>query len=475
MKLVPDRIYFIKLEGMKVKVLSQKIKKSKYSVRGIGISISLMMLIRPVTFNRYVVRTGDRGMSSKQKAVSSTEGPLDKLSEILENPKTESDSVGRNGQADSYRRAFSNLLFQSHFTQCYVDCVSKDIAFVYPLENENVRNNAPCRKVESVPKKSIKLLDTGMCKNENFILSVIFMLQKIFEYLEDYSDSEKALRKLEFIQSLGSYRLRWLDSNKITLSKKLLCWVLYHLHLAYHPKITLGSISVQPSKFPTDFIFYKDKINQLYGNIRITGGVEEFRVSGVNLIYDESFKSESETRVKNFLPKIDAEESFWYHGTRMESEENIRSNGIRLSCGNACDFSKKGNGFYLALNSDFAIEFAKGKLAGKHSGVKNMFAVLVFKVGNDFRETYDGIDLTDEHELWLNATNYYRNYLENSKLKEPKAFRRVMYIEGPTSSYDGAGRKLGNFHQLCIRHKGMSEFFLSKLCLILYFKKPRVE
>lgn len=431
-----------------------------------------MILIRPVAFNQYFFGTGDRAMSSKRKAASFTEGPLDKLSEILQNPKAEIDPAGRNGQADSYWRKFLNLLFQSHFSQCHVGFVSKDIACVYSSENENLRNNAPCRKVESVPKKSSKLLDTGMYKNKNFILSVTLMVQNIFEYLKEYSDIEKALGKLGSVQSLASYLLR-LDSNKITPHKKILCWVFYHLHLAYPLKYALVSISIQPSKLPTDFPFNKTKIDQPY-NINITGGVEEFGVSGVNFIYDKRFRSNSETHINNVLPEIDLEESFWYHGTLLESEENIRFNGVRLSCGNACDFSKKGNGFYLALNSDFAIEFAKGKLTGRCSREK-MFAVLVFRVGNDFRKMYNGIDLTYEKELWLDATKYYRNYLQNSRLKEPKALRRLMYIEGPTSSYDGAGRKLGNFHQLCIRHKKMSEYFFSKLCRILYFKKPQID
>lgn len=474
MKLVIDQIYFIELEGTKVKVHSHKIKKSKYSVRGKGISVSSVILIRPDAFNRYLVGTGDRAMNSKRKAVSSAESPWDKLSEILQNPKTEIESVDRNGQADSYRRKFLNLLFPSHFTQSYVDCVIKDIACVYPLENENMRNNEPRRKVEYVPKKSIQLRNTGMYTNKNFILSVTLMLQNIFEYLKDYIYNKKALGKLEFIQSLASYLLRWLDINKITFYKKLLCRVFYHLYLAYHLKIALASISIQPSKFPIDVPFNETKIDQLYGNIRITGGEEEFRVSGVNLIYDKSFRSNSETRVKNILPNVGSDESFWFHGTLMKSEESIRTNGVRLSCGDAGDFSKKGNGFYLALNSDFAIEFAEGKLASKCSRL-NMFAVLVFRVDNDFRKMFTGIDLTDEKELWLDATKYYRNYLQNSTLKEPKALRRLMYIEGPTSRYDGAGRKSGDFHQLCIRHKQMSEYFFSKLCCILYFKKPRVE
>ena len=452
-------------------VLSQRIKKSKYSVRRIGISVSSVTLIRTVTFNQDLVGTGDRAMSSKQKAVSSTEGSLDILSEILQNFRAEIYSPGRNRQAGSCRRKILNLLFQSYFTQCYVDCVSKDIACVYCLENEKMQNNASCRKVESVLKKSGELFHTAIFKNENFILSADLMLQITFEYMTDYSDKKKARGKLEFIQPLA-YLLRWLDSSKIMIYQKL-CWPFYHLDLAYYLKIGLASISIQPSKFPTDFPFNKTKIDQPYKNILVTGGVKEFRVSGVNLIYDKSFKSNSETRVKNVLPEIGAEESFWYHGTRMESEENICSNGVRLSCGNeGKDFSKKGKGFYLAFNSDFAIEFAEAKLSGKHSGVKDMFAVLVFQVANDFRKKYKGIDLTDENELYLHATNYYRNYIHNSKLREPKALRGLMYIEGPTSAYDGAGRKLSNFHQLCIRHKKLSDDFFSKLCCILYFKKP---
>ena len=446
-------------------------KNSKYSVRGTDISISSMILIRAVAFNQYL-GTVDRATNSKRKAASSTEGPLDILSELVQNSKTETDSTGMNSQADSCRRKFLNLLFQSHFTECYVNCVSKDIVCVYHLEKEKVQNSAPCRKVEYVPKKSSELLDTGMYKNKNFILSVNFMLQNTFEYLKDYSDNNKALGKLEFTQSLASCLLRWLDSNTITLFKELLCWVFYHIHLAYYLKIGLTHISIKPSKFPTDFPFNQNRIGQIYYNIPVTGGVKEFGVFGVNLIYDKSFRNNSETHVKNFLPKIDSDfESFWYHGTRKESEENIRNNGIRLSCGNKGDFSKKGSGFYVALNSDFAIEFAEGKLAGKHSGVKDMFAVLVFKVGNDFCETYNGIDLTDERKLWLDATNYYQNYLDNGSLREPKALRKLEYIEGPTSAYDGAGRKSSNFRQLCIRHKKMSEEFFKKLCCILYFKK----
>ena len=350
---------------------------------------------------------------------------------------------------------FRKLLFQFNFARGLLDCLNVyDIACINSFKHDQVK--ILCLLFQLKEEVAGYITRTDYITYESFIEQVNLILQGRYEKLRDYTNSQTVLQELGFMPSAALTLAEWTCRNEMS-HKNMLYWVFCFLESLYFDML-----------FLVEFPFNKGKINELYDNIPVNGGTGKFTVSGINMFVEGSANKFIES-IMNKLPEITTNERFWYHGTSLEYEKNIRSNGIELRHAKAGDFSKPGCGFYLMSDLIHAINYGSAK-----SMVRGIFTVLVFKVSNDFRLTFKGRDLTDALHLWREAIDFYRSYqIElRSRSKEPRELSQLHYIEGPSSKCGGT-EVIGGMHQLCIRNNGMAKHFFSKLCCILYIKKDK--
>ena len=297
------------------------------------------------------------------------------------------------------------------------------------------RNQIICNQL-GLNEEIINLLpDTEIRTHKSFIDWIKLIMKNRYEDLKDRSNIVAVLKELGFTKLAAAMLALWIGRNESISHKDLLYWVFYYLDFCYNDVIAKET---------------RVAVNETHP-----------------IIYDVFVKGNSEEFLKDMLPQINQDESFWYHGTILKHEQSIANNGIDLSHANAGDFSENGSGFYLTSSFRHAADFAEAKAMWDDD---KRFAVLVFQVENNFRESYAGIDLSGEEELWRNVIKYYNDYQTNGRLREPTKVRLLQYIEGPTSICDDRGRERGTFHQLCIRDAEMADLFYSKLCRILYFQ-----
>ena len=416
----------------------------------------------PIALNRYLARAvqglePDTESTSRRNVINCLEQSLNDVYEILEDVESTLLNVTPTWQVDHMILKLVELFHRSIFAYGLFDCLDDDD--IQCMKNFNHDQNKILCNQLGLKEEITNLLPDGEIKShKSFIDWVIHILKTRYDDVRDHNNSMAALQSLGFTPTAAAVLTNWIDSTASMSHKDLLYWVIYHIK-------SLSDVIIMQLGNETEFPFNKAKIIESY-SIQVTGSME-FSISGRNILYDQDFQNNQRVLLKKMLPKNNSDEEFcfWYHGTLLKHEENIRNNGIDLSCAGAGDFSKNGFGFYLAEDIQHAIDFAKAKVVGDR-----IFSVIVFKVGKNFRQRYKGIDLTDENQLWRDAIHYYNNYQKNGKLKEPKALRKMQYIEGPTSKYDGGGRRTSSFHQLCIKNDHMSDFFFSKLCCIFYFK-----
>ena len=424
-------------------------------------SISWTSFYKPIAFNRSLARAvhglkPDEKPTSRRNVIDGLEESLKDVYEILEDVETAICKVAPSRQVDYEIIKLVKLFHRSDFANGLVECLSDDdIAYIKEFNHD--QNKILCNQLGLKEEITDLLPDGEIRSHKNFVEWVMLILKNRYEDVKEYNSSMAALQDLGFTQSAAAVLAEWIDSTESMSHKDLLYWIFYHL------KSLSDAIIMQVGNI-TEFPLKPDKVSERF-NIQINES-ENFSVSGMNILYDKDFKDNQRMLLKKVLPKINIrEEDFWYHGTILKHEENIRNNGVDLSCASAGDFSKNGCGFYVASDIHHAIDFARAKVLGDR-----IFAVLVFKVGNDLNQNYRGIDLTSKLQLWREATNYYNHYQRNGKLKEPKELRKLQFIRGPTSKYDGGGRRTSRFDQLCIRNDDLADLFYSKLCSILYFK-----
>ena len=466
-KLVPLKLHHIKQIADRVSLIQRTCSRYEITITNIVIikewfSISCTSFYGPIAFNRSLARAihglkPDEEPTSRRNVIDCLEESLKDVYEILEDVETAICKVAPSWQVDYQIVKLVKLFHRSDFANGLVECLSDDDIKCIKEFNHD-QNKILCNQLGLKEEITNLVPDGEIRSHKSFVEWVMMILKDRYENVKGYSSNMAALQDLGFTQSAAAVLADWIDSTESMSHKDMLYWVCYHL------KSLSDAIIMQVGNI-TEFPFNEDKVSERF-NIQVTGS-EEFSVSGVNVLYDKDFKNNQKVLLKKMLPEINIkEEVFWYHGTILKHEQNIRNNGVDLSCASAGDFSKNGCGFYVALDIDHAIDFAKAKVLGDR-----IFAVLVFKVGNDFYKPYTGRDLTSEAQLWREATHYYNNYQRNGNLREPKELRKLHYIRGPTSKYDGGRRRGSSFHQLCIRNDGMADLFYRELCSILYFKK----
>ena len=465
-KLVPLKLHHIKRIADRVSLIQQTC--SRYEITIINnliieewFSISWASFYEPIAFNRSLARAvhglkPDEEPTSRRNVIDCLEGSLKDVYEILEDVETAICKVAPSSQVGYQIVKLVKLFYRSDFANGLVECLSDD-DIQYIKEFNHDQNKILCNQLGLKEEITNLFPDGEIRSHKSFVEWVMLILKNRYEDVKGYNSSMAALQDLGFTQSAAAVLAKWIDSTEIMSHKDLLYWVFYRL------KSLSDAIIMQVGNV-TEFPFDPDKVSERF-NIQING-LENCSVFGVNILYDKDFKDNQRMLLKKVLPQINTdEEDFWYHGTIVKHEENIRNNGVDLSCAFAGDFSKNGCGFYVAADVHHAIDFARAKVLGDR-----IFAVLVFKVANDLDQNYRGIDLTSRKQLWREATHYYNNYQRDGKLKEPRELRRLQFIRGPTSKYDGGGRRSSSFEQLCIRSDNMADFFYSKLCSILYFK-----
>lgn len=404
-------------------------------------------IVKPIAFNRSLFRAVhglelDKEPTSRNNVIFAFAKSLDDVYKTLEDIGTVQYSVDQICQTDSERRQYWILLFRSNFAKGLFDCLiasKKDRKSLNDFIHG--RNQIICNRL-GLNERIIDLFpDTEIRAHKSFIDWIKVIMKNRYENLKDRSNITAVLNKLGFTKLAAAILNLWIGSSESMSHKDLLYWVFYYLDFGYNDIVAKETIGWKKTRVAVDKTPF--------------------------ILYDESDKGHSEEFVKVMLPQINPDESFWYHGTMLKHRESIADNGIDLSHTNAGDFSENGCGFYLASSFRHAADFAEAKamLDDKR------FAVLVFRVQNNFRKSYAGLDLSGEEDLWRNVINYYNDYQTNGKLKEPAEVRYLQYIEGPTSKCCNRGRERGNFHQLCIRDDEMADLFYSKICCTLYFQR----
>ena len=437
---------------MEKRCSKEKIKLSKYTIKitisvEIGVSISRDSIGETIAFNQSLARAVhglklDKEPTSRNNVILTFAKSLTDVYETLEDIGTAQYSVDRICQTDSERRQYWILLFRSNFANGLFECL-----ILSEKDRESLkrcihgRNQIICNQL-GLNEGIINLLPgTEIRTHKSFIDWIKLIMKNRYEDLKDRSNIVAVLNELGFTKLAAAVLARWVGRSESMSHKDLLYWVFYYLDCCYNDITAKETITSKEIRVPVD----------------------ETRP----IIYDVFVKGNSEEFLKDMLPQINQDEDFWYHGTILKHEQSIANNGIDLSHANAGDFSENGSGFYLTSSFRHAADFAEAKAVWNYD---KRFAVLVFQVQNNFRESYAGIDLSGEEDLWRNAIKYYNEYQTNGKLKEPTKVRSLQYIEGPTSICDDRGRERGTFHQLCIRDDEMADLFHSKLTRILYFQ-----
>ena len=441
--------------------MEKKIKVSKYTIKitisiEIGVSTSGNSIAEAIAFNRSLARAVhglklDMEPKSRNKVIPTSRNnvifalrkSLTDIYETLEDIGTAQYSDDQICQTDSETRQYWILLFRSNFADGLFECLilsKKDRESLNRFTHD--RKQIICYQLGLNEEIIDHLPDTKIRTHKSFIDWIKLIMKNRYESLIDHSNKMAVLNELGFTKLAAGLLALWIGSNESMSHKDLLYWVFYYLDFCYNDIIAKETIASKEARVAVD------------------------ETSPILYKYNVFVKGHSEEFLKLTLPQINPDENFWYHGTILKHEQSIANNGIDLSYANAGDFSENGCGFYLTSSFQHAADFAEAK--GMCDGKR--FAVLVFKVQNNFRESCAGIDLSGEEDKWQNVIKYYNDYQTNGRLKEPAEVRHLQYIEGPTSKCYDRGRECGNFHQLCIRDDEMADLFYSKLTRILYFQ-----
>ena len=432
--------------------LERKIKLSKYTVKvtisiEIGVSITGNSIAELIAFNQSLARAVhglklDREPTSRNNLIFAFAKSLTDVYETLEEIGTAQYLVDGTCQTDSDIRHYWILLFRSNLANGLFEClILSEMDRISLNRFIHDRNQIICNQL-GLDEEIIDLLpNTEIRTHKSFIDWVKLIMKNRYEDLKDHRNTMAVLNELGFTKLAAAMLALWIGSSESMSHKDILYWVLYYLDFCYNDIIAKETIALKETRVHVD----------------------ETRP----IIYDLFVKGHSEEFLKAMLPQINPDENFWYHGTILKHEQNIANNGIDLSHANAGDFSENGCGFYLTSSFRHAADYAEAKAMCDND---KRFAVLVFQVQNNFLESYEGIDLSGEEDLWRNVIKYYNDYQANGRLKEPAEVRDLQYIEGPTSKCFDRGRECGTFHQLCIRDDEMAELFGKKLCRILYFQ-----
>ena len=390
-------------------------------------------------------------VNSKTNFLAALRSSLKDLWDMCEDFKTAVNSFYiHNQNKENFQKLTIKLLFRHSFARGLLECLNEDdIACINRFKHDQVK--ILCYQFQLNEEMADHITRTDDITYESFKEQVKLILRDRYESLGDYTNNLVVFQKLGFTRAAAIALPAW-TCMKETSHKNLLYWVFCFLESLHFDML-----------FPGEFPFNKGKINELY-DIPVNGGTGT--VSGINMFVKGSENKVVESIIDK-LPKITAGESYWYHGTSVEHEKNIRRDGIELKHGKAGDFSKPGCGFYLMSNLIHALNYGGAKAMGR-----GIFTVLVFKVCNDFRFKFKGKDLTKALDLWREAIDFHRSCQAEprNRSKEPRKLSELHFIEGPSSNYEGT-KILDGMHQLCIRSHGMAEYFFSRLCCILYIKK----
>ena len=431
----------------------------------IGVAIARASFAESITLNRSLARAV-HGVGSAEEdgtltnVLYSLKESLDDVYENLEDFKELVDGVDKIGLVEYENSKFLKFICRINFSKGLLECLSeRDSNNINKFKDNEYR--ALCNQLGLREEMCNYLPDGEILTHKSALDWLLFIIQRNYENLENENDTFFVLQEIGFTKSVASSLAMWIDKNEVLSHKSILHWAICFLLTSFY-----DAIDKQAGK-KDEFPFEKLKLGQCYNGVPVETESQKVTIFGVNNEFSQNKSHDITETLKTLIKrefKPNQSEKFWYHGTNLDAEESIRSKGIDLACGNPGDFSKNGEGFYLAADLNHALDYANA-----FNKSRKFFSVLVFKVDN-FRQSFPkGIDLTDNKPLWIKATDYYHNHKRNNQ-KEPPELRKLWYIEGPTSRYDGSGRKDSSFHQLCIRKKKMAAYFHSKLVCVLYFK-----
>ena len=439
------------------KCFKVEIQLSRSMIMQTEVRISFATFAGPIALNRFlasvVISTGaiEEG-STRANVLDCLKKSLDDVYEILEDFKSLAVDVDKIGQVKYERSKFLKFICRNNFAKGLIECLSShDSSYINKFKYDSYR--ILCKQLGLKEEICNYLPDGKMLTHKSALEWFVRIIERNYEILEEESDTMLVLQKLGFTESVASYLANWIDKNKVLSHKSILHWATYFLNSFYD---AIYEYAGKKDEFP-----FEHKLGHFYDGIPVEGGSETFKILGVNEEFNEG-KSHDITKTLRALidQKLKPEqgEKFWFHGTNLDAEESIRKIGIDLSFGKAGDFSKNGNGFYLAADLSHALDYAKTIKKRK------FFSVLVFKVHDNFRRDFRrGRDLRGDDPLWIRATDYYHNYQRRMQMREPSELRNVWYVEGKTSRYE-------NLHQLCIRNDDLAAYFLSKLVCVFYFR-----
>ena len=433
------------------KCFKVEIQISQSVTMQIEVAISWATFAEPIALNRSLASTlisigATEEGSTRTNVLDSLKESLDDVYEILENFKSLPVHVDEVGQVKCERSKFLKFICRNNFAKGLVECLSTH-------DGNYINCRILCKQLGLKEEICNYLPDGEMLTHKSVLEWFVRIIERNYENLEEVgSRTMLVLQELGFTESVASYLANWIDTNEVLSHKSILHWAFYFLTSRYD---AIYEHAGKKDEFP-----FKNKLGDCYDGILVEGGSETFKISGVNKEFNEG-KSHDITKSlralihQKFAPEQG--EKFWFHGTNLDAEERIRNIGIDLSFGRAGDFSKNGNGFYLAADLSHALDYAKT------IKLRKFFSVLVFKVNDNFRRDFPrGRDLRGDDPLWIRATDYYRNY-QRKQIKEPSELRNLWYVEGKTSSYE-------NLHQLCIKNDDLAAYFLSKVVCVFYFK-----